>query len=125
MARTVTRLPHTAAATETAAAAGMSVPEAPPLTQQYRQVRAASMALCEPLSTEDYVVQSMPDASPAKWHLAHTSWSFEEFVLSRAGGAYEFHDSDFRFLFNSYYNAVGPMHTAPTAVCCRDRPCGR
>jgi len=104
MARTLTRLPQPAAP-------GMIVPEAQTLTQQYEQVRAASMTLCAPLSIEDYVVQSMPDASPAKWHLAHTSWFFEEFVLSQASTPYRFHDSDFRFLFNSYYNAVGPMHT--------------
>jgi ergothioneine biosynthesis protein EgtB len=88
-----------------------AAPEAPPLTEQYRRVREATVALCAPLSPEDYVVQSMPDASPAKWHLAHTTWFFEEFVLQHAGGAaYEFHDTSFRYLFNSYYNAVGPMH---------------
>jgi ergothioneine biosynthesis protein EgtB len=84
--------------------------QAPTLTEQYRQVREATVALCSPLAAEDYVVQSMPDASPAKWHLAHTTWFFEEFVLQQAGGQYEFHDSQFRYLFNSYYNAVGPMH---------------
>ena len=82
-----------------------------PLTQQYRQVREATVALCATLAPEDYVVQSMPDASPAKWHLAHTSWFFEEFVLQNIIEGYEFFDSDYRFLFNSYYNAVGPMHT--------------
>jgi ergothioneine biosynthesis protein EgtB len=82
-----------------------------PLTQQYRQVREATVALCATLAAEDYVVQSMPDASPAKWHLAHTTWFFEEFVLQGITKGYEFFDSDYRFLFNSYYNAVGPMHT--------------
>jgi ergothioneine biosynthesis protein EgtB len=52
----------------------------------------------------------MPDASPAKWHLAHTTWFFEEFVLQHADTAYQFHDPAYRYLFNSYYNAVGPMH---------------
>jgi ergothioneine biosynthesis protein EgtB len=104
MARTLSSLPS-------AAAAGTIVPEAGTLSGQYRQVREATVALCAPLAIEDYVVQSMPDASPAKWHLAHTSWFFEEFVLQQAGGPYQFHDVDFRFLFNSYYNAVGPMHT--------------
>jgi len=105
MARTgLTTLPS-------AAASGAIGPEAQTLTELYREVREASVALCSPLAIEDYVVQSMPDASPAKWHLAHTSWFFEEFVLQHAGSAYEFHDPDFRFLFNSYYNAVGPMHT--------------
>ena len=87
------------------------VPQALTLTEQYREVREASLALCAPLAVEDYVVQSMPDASPAKWHLAHTTWFFEEFVLQHSGGAYDFHDTEFRYLFNSYYNAVGPMHT--------------
>ena len=82
-----------------------------PLTQQYRQVREATVALCATLAPEDYVIQSMPDASPAKWHLAHTSWFFEEFVLQNVIEGYEFFDDDYRFLFNSYYNAVGPMHT--------------
>ena len=105
MARTgLTSLPHKAAS-------GTIGPETRSLAEQYREVREATVALCSPLATEDYVVQSMPDASPAKWHLAHTSWFFEEFVLQQAGAAYEFHDPDFRFLFNSYYNAVGPMHT--------------
>jgi ergothioneine biosynthesis protein EgtB len=85
--------------------------EATPLTEQYRRVREATVALCATLSPEDFVVQSMPDASPAKWHLAHTSWFFEEFVLQHAHSGYEFHDASFRYLFNSYYNAVGPMHT--------------
>jgi len=82
-----------------------------PLAQQYRQVREATVALCATLEPEDFVVQSMADASPAKWHLAHTSWFFEEFVLQNLTEGYEFFDSDYRFLFNSYYNAVGPMHT--------------
>jgi ergothioneine biosynthesis protein EgtB len=80
-------------------------------TTSFRQVREATVELCATLSPEDYVVQSMPDASPAKWHLAHTTWFFEEFVLQGAVKDYEFFDTDFRYLFNSYYNAVGPMHT--------------
>jgi ergothioneine biosynthesis protein EgtB len=80
---------------------------------RYRLVRAATLALSEPLSAEDYVVQSMPDASPAKWHLAHTTWFFEEFVLQHAVPGYKFHDDQFRYLFNSYYNTVGPMHSRP------------
>jgi ergothioneine biosynthesis protein EgtB len=80
---------------------------------RFRLVRAATLALSEPLCPEDYVVQSMPDASPAKWHLAHTTWFFEEFVLQRAVPGYKFHDEQFRYLFNSYYNTVGPMHSRP------------
>jgi ergothioneine biosynthesis protein EgtB len=78
-----------------------------------RLVRAATLTLSEPLSAEDYVVQSMPDASPAKWHLAHTTWFFEEFVLQHAVPGYKFHDDRYRYLFNSYYNTVGPMHSRP------------
>src|ERR1017187_10352887 len=76
-------------------------------------VRGATTSLCEPLAAEDYVVQSMPDTSPAKWHLAHTTWFFEEFILQHAQPGYTFQDQQFRYLFNSYYNAVGPMHSRP------------
>jgi ergothioneine biosynthesis protein EgtB len=78
--------------------------------KRYRDVRAATVELCSPLAIEDFVVQSMPDASPAKWHLAHTSWFFEEFVLARAVADYRPYAQPYRYLFNSYYNAVGPMH---------------
>src|SRR6185437_2465234 len=78
--------------------------------KHYLEVRAATVELCAPLAAEDYVVQSMPDASPAKWHLAHTSWFFEEFVLARAVADYRPYAEPYRYLFNSYYNAVGPMH---------------
>jgi ergothioneine biosynthesis protein EgtB len=83
------------------------------LDNRFRLVRKATLALAEPLSPEDYVVQSMPDASPAKWHLAHTTWFFEEFVLQHALPGYKFHDDQFRYLFNSYYNTIGPMHSRP------------
>lgn len=76
-------------------------------------MRAATAALCEPLAPEDFVIQSMPDASPTKWHLAHTSWFFEEFVLQRYAPNYRFHDAAFRYLFNSYYESVGPRHERP------------
>src|SRR5687767_4576700 len=77
---------------------------------RYRQIRAATESLCRPLATDDYALQSMPDASPAKWHIAHTSWFFEEFVLQKAIEGYRFFDPSFRYLFNSYYEAVGPRH---------------
>ena len=77
----------------------------------YLAVREATVELCAPLAVEDHVVQSMPDASPAKWHLAHTSWFFEEFVLARAVTDYCPYAGAFRYLFNSYYNSVGPMHS--------------
>src|SRR5271169_3928973 len=73
----------------------------------YRRVRQCTEALCEPLVTEDYVIQSMPDASPVKWHLAHTSWFFETFVLLPGVAGYKPFHPQFGSLFNSYYNAVG------------------
>jgi ergothioneine biosynthesis protein EgtB len=81
--------------------------------ETYRGVRKLTESLCEPLETEDYVIQSMPDASPAKWHLAHTSWFFETFVLAKGMPAYRPLDPRYRHLFNSYYYAVGPMHARP------------
>ncbi|HBI41606.1 MAG TPA: ergothioneine biosynthesis protein EgtB [Planctomycetales bacterium] len=77
------------------------------LVDAYTSVRQQTERLCEPLAAEDYVVQSMSDASPVKWHLAHTSWFFETFVLAAACDDYVSFDSHFGFLFNSYYNAVG------------------
>ncbi|HWA68291.1 MAG TPA: ergothioneine biosynthesis protein EgtB [Rhizomicrobium sp.] len=82
------------------------------LSQAYRSVRARSLALAAPLSPEDAAIQSMPDASPAKWHLAHTSWFFETVILSTQAGYRPF-DPRFTYLFNSYYEAVGPRHPRP------------
>src|SRR3546814_8029667 len=82
------------------------------LAERYRAVRARSIALAAPLSAEDAMVQSMPDASPAKWHLAHTTWFFERFVLGARDG-YAPVDPQWDYLFNSYYNSVGPMHARP------------
>jgi ergothioneine biosynthesis protein EgtB len=73
----------------------------------YRQVRRLTEELCKPLETEDYQVQSMPDASPAKWHLAHSTWFFETFVLKACTPDYQPFNPAFSYLFNSYYNAVG------------------
>ncbi|WP_148713640.1 ergothioneine biosynthesis protein EgtB [Chitinolyticbacter meiyuanensis] len=82
------------------------------LLQHYGAVRAHSLQLVEGLSAEDCMVQSMPDASPLKWHLAHTSWFFETFVL--AGQAdYRPFDPAFRVLFNSYYVGIGERHARP------------
>lgn len=78
--------------------------------QQYLAVRQTSEGLCEPLATEDFVPQSMPDASPTKWHLAHTSWFFETFVLRPHLAEYQPFDAAFEHLFNSYYEAVGPQY---------------
>lgn len=77
---------------------------------RYARVRAETEALAAPLSTEDMGVQSMPDASPTKWHLAHTTWFFEEFVLARFDAAHRWVDERWRVLFNSYYEAAGPRH---------------
>ncbi len=83
------------------------------LAQRFADVRTVSVSLCAPLATEDYVVQSMPDASPAKWHLAHTTWFFEQFVLRPHLAGYRAFDEQFGFLFNSYYETVGPRHRRP------------
>ena len=80
------------------------------LAARYASIRAQTLALAEPLSPEDCVVQSMPDASPVKWHLAHTSWFFETFVLAERLPGYRAFDPSFAVLFNSYYNAVGDRH---------------
>jgi ergothioneine biosynthesis protein EgtB len=77
------------------------------LLDPYRAVRAQTEALADPLSAEDQQIQSMPDASPTKWHLAHTTWFFETFVLNDAAGGYRSPDPRYRMLFNSYYDAVG------------------
>ncbi|MET0937251.1 MAG: ergothioneine biosynthesis protein EgtB, partial [Luteibacter sp.] len=79
----------------------------------YDLTRARTEALVAALDAEDMVVQSMPDASPAKWHLAHTTWFFETFVLGPNVPGYEVFDADFGYLFNSYYDAVGPRHPRP------------
>lgn len=81
--------------------------------QRYRSVRSRTEALATPLSAEDMVVQSMPDASPTKWHLAHTAWFFETFVLIPGHANYPVFDPGYGYLFNSYYNAVGPRHPRP------------
>ena len=83
------------------------------LLSRYADVRARSIALVAPLSPEDCGAQSMPDSSPAKWHLAHTTWFFETFVLEpNEPGFAPFHPA-FRMLFNSYYNGVGAKHPRP------------
>jgi len=79
----------------------------------YRAVRRATEALCAPLVAEDYVVQAMPDVSPAKWHLAHTTWFFETFVLVPYVSGYEPLDARYHHLFNSYYESVGRPFPRP------------
>lgn len=77
----------------------------------FRRVRSFSQELCQPLMPEDMVVQSMPDASPIRWHLAHTAWFFETFILRELQPQYRPFHEDFQYLFNSYYNAVGRQFT--------------
>ena len=81
-----------------------------PLSEQYREVRAYTEKLCEPLEIEDYVVSSMPDVSPTKWHLAHTSWFFETFILRDRYPGYVALNPRYAFLFNSYYVQAGERH---------------
>ncbi|MGH8160890.1 MAG: DinB family protein, partial [Gammaproteobacteria bacterium] len=75
----------------------------------YRRVRSGTQALVKGLAEEDTVVQTMPDVSPTKWHLAHTTWFFEEFVLAACDPGYERAQAGYDYLFNSYYNLVGSM----------------
>jgi ergothioneine biosynthesis protein EgtB len=84
------------------------------LVERFERVRRFSEILCEPLEPEDFVIQSMMEASPTKWHLAHTSWFFETFILKAFSSGYVSSVPEYAYLFNSYYNAAGPMH-------CRDR----
>lgn len=80
------------------------------LAEQYATVRKETERLCRPLAVDDYGVQPMPDASPPKWHLAHTTWFFETFLLKPFDGGYTPFDDAFEFLFNSYYNGVGEQY---------------
>jgi len=81
--------------------------------ERYLCIREVSRALAAPLSPEDCALQSMPDASPVKWHLAHTTWFFETFVLAPHVPGYRPFDPSYRVLFNSYYHAVGERHPRP------------
>src|SRR5665213_4114155 len=94
------------------APAGAST-NAPPQLDRFLSIRALSETLAAPLSPEDQTVQSMADASPTKWHLAHTTWFFETFLLRPHAAAYRLFDPAYGYLFNSYYEAVGPRHPRP------------
>ena len=83
-------------------------------TTGFTEVRALTAELASSLSAEDQVVQSMPDASPAKWHQAHTTWFFETFLLKPNLLSYREFDPIFNYLFNSYYEAVGERHPRPS-----------
>src|SRR4051794_36763163 len=80
---------------------------------RFASVRTLTEQLVAPLTHEDQCVQSMPDASPAKWHLAHTSWFFETVVLMPHARGYRAFDDNYRYLFNSYYESLGPRHPRP------------
>ena len=86
---------------------------APQLGEAYGAVRQASEHFAAPLAVEDYMLQATPDVSPMKWHLAHVSWFFETFLLRPHLSEYRPIDERFLFLFNSYYNAIGPQHSRP------------
>src|SRR5215510_3676771 len=79
----------------------------------YDGVRRETERRAAPLAPEDQVVQSMPDASPTKWHRAHTTWFFEQFLLTPRLAGYQVFDEEFAYLFNSYYVAAGPRHARP------------
>lgn len=84
-----------------------------PLSARYQRIRSATIYLCRSLKPEDFVIQSMPDVSPTKWHLAHITWFFEHFVLQPHLSGYKVFREEFNYLFNSYYYSVGPMHLRP------------
>jgi ergothioneine biosynthesis protein EgtB len=77
------------------------------LSRHFRQVRQQTEKLCQPLRTEDYVVQPVEDVSPPKWHLAHTTWFFEQFILRDYLPSYQLYDQQFNYIFNSYYESMG------------------
>ena len=83
------------------------------LISEYQRVRRDTETLCSPLAVDDYQIQSMAQASPPKWHLAHVSWFFEAFVLPRFSPGYKAFNAQFDFLFNSYYDTHGEMHPRP------------
>lgn len=83
------------------------------LREHFREVRAFSTRLAAPLEPEDCVIQSMPDVSPTRWHLAHTTWFFETFLLREHAPQYRSPDEHYNYLFNSYYNAIGDQYPRP------------
>ena len=80
----------------------------------YTATRQATEQLCAPLETEDYVIQATPDVSPTKWHIAHVTWFFETFLLKPHLPGYEPIDPQYEYLFNSYYNTIGPQYDRPS-----------
>src|SRR5438477_4012046 len=84
-----------------------------PALERFEAVRRETESLAVNLTAEDQSIQSMPDASPTKWHLGHTTWFFETFLLARFDPEYRVFDPAFGYLFNSYYEAAGPRHPRP------------
>ena len=95
------------------ASSGLLSPERQRLLEAFRRVRGETERRAAPLSAEDQAIQSMPDASPTKWHRAHTTWFFETFLVQPNVPGYKVFDERFAFLFNSYYVAAGPRHARP------------
>ena len=87
--------------------------DAGPLVEVYQQTRRVTEAICAPLAIEDYVIQAMPNASPAKWHLGHVSWFFDAFILKQRLDGYQPLNPKYYHLFNSYYNGAGPQFSRP------------
>ena len=83
------------------------------LIAAFKEVRQQTLNLTATLSAEDMQIQSMPDASPAKWHMAHTSWFFEAFILTKFEPDFSWHDPMYPKLYNSYYNALGVPFSRP------------
>jgi ergothioneine biosynthesis protein EgtB len=84
------------------------------LSARYSRIRSTTLDLCRHLRPEDFVVQSMPDVSPTKWHLAHVTWFFERFIVLPHAGSYRIFNDQYHYLFNSYYYTAGKMHDRPS-----------
>ena len=106
-------MPTTRTTTATTRATTTPAEDGNDLRSRYHRVRGFTEGLAEPLSPEDQTVQTMPDVSPTKWHRAHTTWFFETFVLGPYERRYAEFDPAYAFLFNSYYETVGPRHARP------------
>jgi dimethylhistidine N-methyltransferase len=92
---------------------GLKAPDPADIARRYIAIRDRSRALAAPLGAEDQCIQSMPDASPTKWHLAHTTWFFETFILKSFADGYAVFDANYNYLFNSYYEQIGARHARP------------
>src|SRR3954453_17819400 len=95
------------------APSNLFAPERQSFLEAFRRVRDETERRAAPLSPEDQAIQPMPDASPTKWHRAHTTWFFETFLVQPNNIGYKVFDARFAFLFNSFYPAAGPRHARP------------